>query len=154
MCFSQYNNVIHHLCYLVTSPSVLLAAIVLTGCLTHPQGKFTAAQIAAMQSYGFHEQNGDWSPGLSEKILFGKNDYRLRADTEQKIDAMASKLSTMGLKHARMDRHTDNYGEDSYDEALSLKRADAVAEVWVGGGESVTQQSDHTGARQEISHYQ
>ncbi|MGP8939921.1 OmpA family protein [Enterobacter soli] len=112
---------------------VLLAAIVLTGCQTHPQGKFTAEQIAAMQSYGFHEQNGDWSLGLSDRILFGKNDYHLRDDTEQKIDAMASKLSMMGLKHARMDGHTDNYGKDSYNEALSLERADAVAEVWAKG---------------------
>lgn len=112
---------------------VLLAAIVLTGCQTHPKGKFMAEQITAMQSYGFNEQNGDWSLGLSDKILFGKNDYHLRDDTEQKIDVMASKLSTLGLKHARMDGHTDNYGEDGYNEALALKRADAVAEVWAGG---------------------
>ncbi|KNC92560.1 membrane protein [Trabulsiella odontotermitis] len=120
----------HHLCYL--SPE-LLAAIVLTGCQIRPQGKFTAEKIATMRSYGFSELNGDWSLGLSDKILFGKNDYRLRADKEQKIDAMASKLSTMGLKHARMDGHTDNYGDDGYNEALALKRADAVEQVWADG---------------------
>ncbi|MEH4989279.1 OmpA family protein [Enterobacter ludwigii] len=112
---------------------VLLVAMVLAGCQTRPQGKFTAEQIAAMTSYGFSEHDGDWSLGISDKILFGKNDYHLRDDTVQKIDAMASKLSTMGLKHARMDGHTDNYGEDSYNETLSLKRADAVADVWAEG---------------------
>jgi hypothetical protein len=33
---------------------------------------------------------------------------------------MASRLAET-IKHARMDGHTDNYGEDSYNEALSLK---------------------------------
>lgn len=112
---------------------VLLIAIVLAGCQTRPQVKFTAEQIAVIRSYGFSEHDGDWPLGISDKILFGKNDYHLRDDTVQKIDAMASKLSTMGLKRARMDGHTDNYGEDSYNEMLSLKRADAVADVWGEG---------------------
>lgn len=32
-----------------------------------------------------------------------------------------------------MDGHTDNYGEDSYNEALSLKRANVVADAWAQG---------------------
>ncbi len=88
---------------------------------------------------------------MSDKILFGKNDYRLRAYTEQKIDAMSSKLSTMGLKHARMDGHTDNY---AINEALALKRTNTIEEVWTEGAKVPPQQSDHTGARQEISHCQ
>ncbi|MDO2441271.1 OmpA family protein [Enterobacter nematophilus] len=112
---------------------LVMASLVLAGCQSPPQGKFTPEQIAAMKSYGFNELNGDWSLGLSDTILFDKNDARLRPDSEAQIQSMASRLAKTGLNHARMDGHTDNYGEESYNEALSLKRADAVADAWAKG---------------------
>lgn len=62
---------------------------------------------------------------------------------------MAAKLASTGLTHARMDGHTDNYGEDSYNEGLSLKRANVVADAWAMGGKNSTQQSHHTGFRKK-----
>lgn len=110
----------------------LMAAALLTGCQA-PQGKFTPEQVAAMKSYGFTESNGDWSLGLSDSILFDKNDYRLRPDSRQQITTMAFKAA-MGDPGSRQPRgHTDNYGEDSYNEALSLKRANSVADAWAEG---------------------
>ncbi|HFI7678729.1 TPA: OmpA family protein, partial [Escherichia coli] len=90
---------------------------------------------AAMQSYGFTESAGDWSLGLSDAILFAKNDYKLLPESQQQIQTMAAKLASTGLTHARMDGHTDNYGEDSYNEGLSLKRANVVADAWAMGGQ-------------------
>ncbi len=113
---------------------LVLASVMLTGCQA-PQGKFTPEQISAMKSYGFSEANGDWSLGLSAKILFGKNEYQLRPESEQQIKTMASRLAATGLTHARMDGHTDNYGEDSYNESLSLKRANVVADAWAQGAQ-------------------
>ncbi len=86
-----------------------------------------------MQSYGFTESAGDWSLGLSDAILFAKNDYKLLPESQQQIQTMAAKLASTGLTHARMDGHTDNYGEDSYNEGLSLKRAIAwpMHGLWV-----------------------
>ena len=110
----------------------LMAAVLLTGCRA-PQGKFSQEQVAAMKSYGFTESDGDWSLGLSDSILFDKNDARLRPESETQIQSMASRLAETGLNHARMDGHTDNYGEESYNEALSLKRANAVADAWAKG---------------------
>lgn len=111
----------------------LIAVALLSGCQTAPQGKFSAEQIAAMQSYGFTESEGDWSLGLSDTILFDKNDYHLRSDSQAQIQKMASRLAATGITHGRLDGHTDNYGEDSYNEALSLKRADIVADAWTKG---------------------
>ncbi|HFQ7089676.1 OmpA family protein [Raoultella planticola] len=110
----------------------LMAAVLLTGCQA-PQGKFSQEQVAAMKSYGFTESDGDWSLGLSDSILFDKNDYHLRSDSQAQIQKMASRLSATGITHARLDGHTDNYGEDSYNEMLSLKRADIVADDWAKG---------------------
>ncbi|MFB5081027.1 hypothetical protein CD006_28805 [Enterobacter sp. 10-1] len=110
----------------------LLAAVFLTGCQA-PQGKFSQQQVAAMKSYGFTESNGDWSLGLSDSILFDKNDYHLRADSRQQIHSMASRLASTGIMHSRLDGHTDNYGEDGYNEMLSLKRANSVADAWAEG---------------------
>ncbi|EPJ7321781.1 OmpA family protein [Enterobacter asburiae] len=106
---------------------IVLASLVLAGCQSPPEGKFTPEQISAMKSYGFNELNGDWSLGMSDTILFDKNDARLRPESETQIQSMASRLAETGLNHARMDGHTDNYGEESYNEALSLKRANAWA---------------------------
>ena len=88
---------------------LVLASLVLAGCQSPPEGKFTPEQIAAMKSYGFNELNGDWSLGLSDTILFDKNDARLRSESETQIQSMASRLAKTGLNHARMDGHTDNY---------------------------------------------
>lgn len=81
----------------------LLLLLILAGCQA-PQGKFTPEQIAAMKSYGFTEASGDWSLGLSDNILFDKNDYKLRPESEKQIKEMASKLAATGLNHARPGR--------------------------------------------------
>ncbi|MRS17296.1 OmpA family protein [Enterobacteriaceae bacterium RIT691] len=111
---------------------IILSALVLAGCQA-PQGKFTPEQMSEMKACGFSETNGDWSLGLSDKILFATNDSQLKDDSRQQIQKMAAQLAATGLKHARMDGHTDNYGEDGYNEALSLKRADRVADAWAEG---------------------
>lgn len=111
---------------------VLLATFILSGCQA-PQGKFSPEQINEMKTWGFSEDAGDWSLGISDKILFDTNDYQLKAESLKRIQTMAAELAATGLTHARMDGHTDNYGEDGYNEALSLKRADRVADAWAEG---------------------
>lgn len=47
-----------------------------------------------------------------------------------------------------MDGHTDNYGEDSYNEGLSLKRANVVADAWAMGGQ-IPRSNSTTGFREK-----
>ncbi len=75
---------------------LIFTSLILTGCQS-PQGKFTPEQVAAMQSYGFTESAGDWSLGLSDAILFAKNDYKLLPESQQQIQTMAAKLASTGL---------------------------------------------------------
>lgn len=132
---------------------LVFTSLILTGCQS-PQGKFTPEQVAAMQSYGFTESAGDWSLGLSDAILFAKNDYKLLPESQQQIQTMAAKLASTGLTHARMDGHTDNYGEDSYNEGLSLITGECRGRCMGYGWTNSTQQSHHTGFRKKISHSQ
>lgn len=111
----------------------VLFALLLVGCQTAPQGKFSPQQISAMRAQGFSEIPEGWMLGISEKILFGKNQSELTPQSVATIQRMASLLASTGLKHARLDGHTDNYGDKKYNQALSLKRANVVADAWAAG---------------------
>ncbi len=75
---------------------LIFTSLILTGCQS-PQGKFTPEQVAAMQSYGFTESAGDWSLGLSDAILFAKNDYKLLPESQQQIQTMAAKFDKLHM---------------------------------------------------------
>jgi outer membrane protein OmpA-like peptidoglycan-associated protein len=110
---------------------LLLCVLACAGCQS--QGRFSAAQVAAMQNAGFTENSEGWGLGLSEKILFGVNESELTPASKITIANMAKSLAATGLQHVRIDGHTDNYGKADYNQQLSLKRADAVAAQWAQG---------------------
>ncbi|HBZ16659.1 MAG TPA: OmpA family protein [Pantoea sp.] len=103
----------------------------LVGCQS--TGRFSDAQIAAMRHAGFSENNEGWGLGLSDKILFGVNESELTPASKSTITTMARNLAASGIKHVRVDGHTDNYGKADYNQQLSLKRANAVAAQWAVG---------------------
>ena len=115
----------------MTKLLLLVCVLACAGCQS--QGRFNAAQIAAMQNAGFSENSEGWGLGLSEKILFGVNESELTPASKTTIANMAKSLAATGLQHVRIDGHTDNYGKADYNQQLSLKRADAVAAQWAQG---------------------
>ncbi len=116
----------------VVTSLVFFLLLCTAGCQTH--GVFNAAQIKGMQEEGFTQQNDEWSLGLSDRILFEINESSLTSQSQATISRMAAKLSSLGIQHLRIDGYTDNYGEVSYNQQLSLKRANVVADQWSVGG--------------------
>lgn len=111
--------------------SLMLLILALVGCQS--KERFSEAQIAAMERAGFTQNREGWVLGLSDKILFGVNESELTPSSKSNIQGMAKNLASTGIKHVRIDGHTDNYGKPDYNQQLSLKRANAVAAQWAEG---------------------
>jgi outer membrane protein OmpA-like peptidoglycan-associated protein len=112
---------------------VFITLLTLAGCQSKPQG-LTAEQIALLQAQGFKLTDNGWEFGLSDKVLFGNNVGKLNAQSTEIVEKMGKALLSVNIVQFRLDGHTDNYGEDSYNDQLSLRRANAVADVLAGVG--------------------
>ncbi len=110
-----------------------VALLALAGCQSKPQG-LTPEQVALLQSQGFKLTDNGWEFGLSDKVLFGNNIGKLNPESTETVQKMGRALLSVGITKFRLDGHTDNYGEDSYNDQLSLRRADAVADLLASVG--------------------
>ncbi|HHQ4541363.1 TPA: OmpA family protein, partial [Aeromonas veronii] len=75
-----------------------------------------------------------WTLDLANRVLFANNVGALNPQTRQSVEKLGKTLLGVGLDKARVDGHTDNTGESSYNQQLSLKRAQSVADVLVSVG--------------------
>ncbi|ALX93360.1 MULTISPECIES: OmpA family protein [Serratia] len=112
---------------------VFITLLTLAGCQSKPQG-LTAEQIALLQAQGFKLTENGWEFGFSDKVLFGNNVGKLSPQSTEIVEKMGKALKSVDIVQFRLDGHTDNYGEDSYNDQLSLRRANAVADVLAGVG--------------------
>ncbi|MEB7884652.1 OmpA family protein [Serratia fonticola] len=112
---------------------VFITLLTLAGCQSKPQG-LTAEQIALLQAQGFKLTDNGWEFGFSDKVLFGNNVGKLSPQSTEIVEKMGKALKSVNIVQFRLDGHTDNYGQDSYNDQLSLRRANAVADVLAGVG--------------------
>ncbi|CAI1742615.1 Outer membrane protein ArfA [Serratia fonticola] len=112
---------------------MFITLLTLAGCQSKPQG-LTAEQIALLQAQGFKLTDNGWEFGFSDKVLFGNNVGKLSPQSTEIVEKMGKALKSVNIVQFRLDGHTDNYGEDSYNDQLSLRRANAVADVLAGVG--------------------
>lgn len=113
-----------------------LAGLLLTalaGCQSTPQG-LSAEQIAVLKEQGFHLTDEGWTLDISNKVLFANNVGALNPGTRQVVEKLGKSLLDVGLNRARVDGHTDSNGPEAYNEQLSRKRAQSVADVLVSVG--------------------
>lgn len=109
---------------------VVLAACVLAGCQSMPKG-LSAPQIAVLQAQGFQPGEAGWELDMSTRMLFASDESTLSATSRETVIRVGKALVDVGIARLRIDGHTDSAGSDAYNDALSLRRAEVVAQVLV-----------------------
>jgi outer membrane protein OmpA-like peptidoglycan-associated protein len=118
--------------------SALLVTTVLAACQasgppperTQKKGSgFSPRQIDALREYGFEPVDDGWELQMSGKLLFDFDSDRLDGSSRTLVERIGRGLSAVGIDSLRVEGHTDDQGSDAYNERLSQRRAQAVAQV-------------------------
>ena len=109
--------------------SLLLACLALGGCQTAPPKGLTPAQVAVLKQQGFELTDEGWAFGLSGKVLFGSDIETLNPASTVIVERIGKALLGVGIERVRIDGHTDGSGKETYNQPLSLRRANSVGAV-------------------------
>lgn len=71
---------------------------------------------------------------LSAKTLFGFDKDVLRVEAQENLNALAQRLSNANVQTVRVEGHTDFMGSEQYNQNLSERRANVVANYLVNRG--------------------
>ena len=118
---------------LLTPFLLLFCLLMLSACQSKPRG-LTAEQIAVLKQQGFSLTSEGWELGLNAKVLFGNNQDTLSPQSQKTLETLSRELIRVGLVKVNLDGYTDDYGDDKYNEDLSLRRANTVATAFSNAG--------------------
>jgi outer membrane protein OmpA-like peptidoglycan-associated protein len=109
-----------------------LGCVLVVGCSTAPPSvptpNPTEAKISALRSLGFEPGNDGWELNLAVKLLFESDVGSVSDEGREAVAELARTLSALGIERIRIEGHTDNLGNAKYNETLSLRRAESVAQ--------------------------
>ncbi|HYQ51731.1 MAG TPA: OmpA family protein, partial [Pseudomonas sp.] len=114
--------------------AVLLALLALTGCQSPPQAGLTPEQIAVLKREGFAPTDEGWAFDLSGKVLFGSDLDSLNGPSQAIVERIGKALLGVGIEGVRVDGHADASGKATYNQQLSERRAQSVAQALIGIG--------------------
>jgi len=114
--------------------AVLLALLALTGCQSPPQAGLTPEQIAVLKREGFAPTDEGWAFDLSGKVLFGSDLDSLNGPSQAIVERIGKALLGVGIEGVRVDGHADASGKAAYNQQLSERRAQSVAQALIGIG--------------------
>jgi len=83
---------------------------------------------------GFARTGEAWELELPSAILFTSDAASVKPQSRAQLEQIANLLQGMKIVSLRIDGHTDATGSDAYNERLSLRRAQAVADILVEAG--------------------
>lgn len=95
------------------------------------QGRIECGDAVAVQQA---PEYTDETVSLSAKTLFGFDKDVLRVEAQENLNALAQRLSNVSVQTVRVEGHTDFMGSDQYNQALSERRANVVANYLVNRG--------------------
>ena len=110
--------------WLAVAPSILLA-----GCQTPAAPPAPPSREARLRALGFAPSDEGWSLNLSSKLLFAFDSDALDATQRQLLLDLGGSLAALGIGQLRIEGHTDLKGSSGYNQQLSQRRAEAVAQV-------------------------
>ncbi len=70
-----------------------------------------------------------WAFGLSGKVLFGSDLEVLNPQSQEIVERIGTALLGADIQRVRVDGHTDSSGKESYNEQLSVRRANSVVKA-------------------------
>ncbi len=110
----------------------LACGLCLVGCQSAPVPK--AQKVAALKNIGFVPGNEGWELSLGVKLLFDPDVDTVSESGRAALDEVARTLAKVGIDRLRVEGHTDNVGSSKHNLALSLRRAESVAQQLVKAG--------------------
>lgn len=118
-----------------------LAALALAACQSPPPAPVSAPAAAqpdrraeVLREYGFEQTDEGWELQMSGKLLFEFDSDALQGQRRASVQQMGRALVDVGVRTLRVEGHTDDQGSDAYNERLSLRRAQAVAQALAEAG--------------------
>ena len=107
-------------------------ALVLTGCQTAPATPpvdTKATREAEFKRLGFVQTAEGWEYAFTGKILFETASDVLYPDSQATAERIGQALRKLDVTHLRVEGHTDNTGAPAFNQTLSLRRAETVAQA-------------------------
>lgn len=80
----------------------------------------------AMRAYGFRDTARGAMMRMEDSVLFATDSATIRSGAAAKLEALADYLKANPGVRVAIEGHTDSRGTDAHNDALSLRRADAV----------------------------